>query len=245
MHDMEDLLSLEIKREIADRYFGFRKMIEEDSLLYDQHIRDAYRQMENDIGFDLIRLYILLGRESLIREFRGLTGLNDQVFFDAYLLQSTRLRQRLFARQPCRGFTRRGRFHNLFLDIYARLDQGMDAYRATLARLVREADSLEDEIEVFHRKNDLGAMMGFLRGLDSAAAREVGGMAGGLSPQRDQYFEDKMRIRPPAKAEELLPPAPTMLPLKNCKNRLKGLIDDAFEAQGQPEVLDWGRPAAP
>ena len=51
MHDMEELLSLEIKKEIADRYFGFRKMIEDDSQQYNQHIREAYRQLENEVGF--------------------------------------------------------------------------------------------------------------------------------------------------------------------------------------------------
>ena len=31
-HNVEDYLALELKREIAERYFGFRRMIEEDSL---------------------------------------------------------------------------------------------------------------------------------------------------------------------------------------------------------------------
>ena len=82
IHDMEDMLSFEIKKEIADRYFGFRKMIEDDSVQYNQHIQHAYRQLENEVGFDLIRLYILLGRESLIHDFFRLTGLRDQVFLD-------------------------------------------------------------------------------------------------------------------------------------------------------------------
>ena len=88
MHDMDEMLSLEIKKEIADRYFGFRKMIEDDSRQYDQHLLEAQRQLENEVGFDLVRLYILLGRESMIHDFFRLTGLRDPMFLDPYLLQS-------------------------------------------------------------------------------------------------------------------------------------------------------------
>jgi hypothetical protein len=236
MHDMEELLSLEIKKEIADRYFGFRKMIEDDSRQYNQHIREAYRQLENEVGFDLIRLYILLGQESLIHDFFRLTGLRDQVFLDPYLLQAPTIRQRLFKGQPVHGLTRRSRFHNLFVDIYNRLRAGAENYRATLKRLVEEGKTIVEEIEVFHRKNDLGSMMGFLRRLDSGSMQEEGPMAGGIAPLRDSYFEDKMRIAAPAAAEKLLPAFPALPAVKSCRRALQNLIDAAFEAQGRPEV---------
>jgi hypothetical protein len=239
MHDMEELLCLEIKKEIADRYFGFRKMIEDDSRQYNQQIREAYGQLENEVGFDLIRLYILLSQEPLIHEFFRLTGLRDQVFLDPYLLQSPTIRQRLFKGQPVHGFTRRSRFHNLFADIYNRVRTGAETYGKTLTRLVEEGKAITEEIDLFHQKNDLGSMMGFLRRLDSGSMQEEGPMAGGVVPLRDSYFADKMRIATPTAAEKLLPALPCLPEVKSCRRALQELIDAAFEAQGRPEVRTY------
>lgn len=240
MHDMEDMLSFEIKKEIADRYFGFRKMIEDDSVEYNQHIQNAYRQLENEVGFDLIRLYILLGRESLIHDFFRLTGLRDQVFLDPYLLRSPTIRQRLFKGQAVHGFTRRSRFHNLFLDIYHRLSAGVAAYNTTLKRLIEEGKAIGEEIAEFHRKNDLGTMMGFLRRLESGSPQEGGAMAGSISPLQDDYFEEKMRISAPVAVEHLLPTFPALPTAKSFQSSLRELIDKAYEAQGEPEVREFG-----
>ena len=40
MQDIEAFLALEVKKEIADRYFGSRKLIEDDSIAYDQRLQD-------------------------------------------------------------------------------------------------------------------------------------------------------------------------------------------------------------
>jgi hypothetical protein len=239
MHDMEELLSLEIKKEIADRYFGFRKMIEDESQQYNQHIREAYRQLENEVGFDLIRLYILLNQESLVHEFFRLTGLRDQIFLDPYLLQTPTIRQRLFKGQHIHGLTRRSRFHNLFMDIYNRLRGGIETYGATLKHLVEEGKAIAEEIELFHRKNDVGSMMGFLRRLDSGSMQGEGPMAGGIAPLRDNYFEDKMRLTAPTAAEKLLPSFLALPPVKSCRSKFQDLVDAAFEAQGRPEVRNY------
>jgi hypothetical protein len=240
MQDIDTILSLEIKKEIADRYFGFRKLIEDDSRQYQRHIREAYSQLEDEVGFDLIRLYMLLGRESLIYDFFRQTGLRDPIFLDPYLLQTKTIRRRLFSGQRCHGFTRRSRFHNLFFDCYNRLREGVESYRVTLRRLVEERAAIADEVALFHRKNDLGAMMGFLRGLDSGGLHGEGAMAGGPATLRDSYFEEKMRIETPVAADQLLPQAfPALPPLKSCKSKLQDLVDAAYEAQDKPEVRDW------
>jgi hypothetical protein len=241
MHDMEEMLALEIKKEIADRYFGSRKAIEEENQQYNQHIREAYRQLENEVGFDLIRLYILLGREPLIHDFFNLTGLRDQVFLDPYLLRSPTIRRRLFKGQIIHGFTRRSRFHHLFFDIYNRLSTGAGRYSATLKRLVEEGNAISSEIEQFHRTNDLGTMMGFLRRLDNGATHDAGGMSGDIAPMRDSSLEEKMRLTAPVEAEKLLPDFPALPAIRACRKELKALIDTAFYAQNEPEVREFGK----
>lgn len=236
-HGMDEMLSLEVKKEIADRYFGFRKMIEDDSQVYNEHIAQAYRQLENEVGFDLVRLYILLHKKSLIYDFFRLTGFRDPIFLDPYLLQSPNIRRRLFKGQPIHGFTRRARFHHLFFDIYQRLQTSLENYAATMNRLVKEGKAIVEEIEVFQRKNDLGSMMDFLRRLDSGG--DAGAMGAALSPHRDSYFEEKMRIHVPDEVETLLPVLPPLPPLKTCKGKLEDLLDQAYTEQQEPEVRDY------
>jgi len=238
MHGMEEMLSLEIKQEIAERYFGFRKMIEDDSRHYNEQILAAYRKLENEVGFDLVRLYILLGRKERIFDFFRATGFRDPVFLDPYLLQSESIRRRLFKGQFIHGFTRRGRFLNLFFDIYLRLIKGLEDYAGTMDQLVKEGKAIATEIEGFQRKNDLGSMMSFLRRLDSS---ESDTMSGDISPMRDSYLEKKLRIEAPSGADTLLPAFPLLPPLKSCKAKLTDLLDTAYAEQHQPEVRDYSR----
>ncbi|MCL2789783.1 MAG: hypothetical protein FWD79_03980 [Desulfobulbus sp.] len=242
MHDMDDMLALEIKKEMADRYFGTRRRIEEDSQEYNQHLQEAYRQMENEVGFDLVRLYILLGRESLVHDFFRLTGMRDQVFLDPYLLGSPTIRKRLFTGQMIHGLTRRSRFHHLFFDIYNRMREGMATYSATLKRLIEEGKAIAEDIEQFHRTNDLGSMMGLLRRLDSGSMHEEGALPGHVAPQRDSTLTEKLRFPAPVAAETHLPIFPSMpAAMGACRTKLQELVDTAFDYQGKPEVREYTR----
>jgi hypothetical protein len=97
-HDIDQMLSFEVKKEIADRYFGFRKLIEEDIQDYDNQVLLSFRRLEQKIGFDLVRLYILLKDRELIHEFFQVSNLDERLFFDPYLTESETIKQRVFWR---------------------------------------------------------------------------------------------------------------------------------------------------
>ena len=241
MQDIESFLALEVKKEIADRYFGSRKQIEDDSREYDRRVQEALRQLEGTVGVELLRLYLLLGSEPLINDFFRLTGLRDETFLDPYLLRSPTIRRRLLTGQRCHGLTRRACFRNLVLDAYSRLLEAAAAYRATLARLAEEQRAIVEEIDQFHRTNDLGAMMGFLRGLDSAGGES--GLAGAVASGQDSDLAEKMRLQAPPAAGQLLPQLPELPPLKSCRSKLIDLADAAWEQQGRPDIKDLVRGA--
>ena len=94
MQDIDEMLSFEVKKELADRYFGFRKLIEEDIEDYDNQVVAAFRRLEQKIGFDLVRLYILLKDEQVIHDFFQITGLKERLFFDTYHPQTGLCRNR-------------------------------------------------------------------------------------------------------------------------------------------------------
>ena len=240
MQDMESFLSFEVKKELADRYFGSRKLIEDDSQQYAQKIREAYRLLESTVGYDLIRLYILLQKESLIHDFFRLTGLRDDIFLDAYVLRSPTIRKRLFTGLRFRGFTRQARFQHCFLDTYERLTKSTEAYRTVLQQLINEQQTLVQEIALFERKNDLNAMMGFFRALGGENSGD-GVLTGAVNPMNVNSLEEKMRILPPKAAEALLPNLPDLPPLRRCKGKMLDLIDEAYRQQGAPEINDFVR----
>ncbi len=228
--NIPDLLILEVKKELADRYFGFRKLIEEDSLALDDQIRQHSFILEKRISFDLIRIYILLKEQGLIHEFLGLTDLNEALFYDPYLVESPTIRQRVFEGQMLHGFTRAGRFRNLIFDCYERLAAHVHLYREKYAELEEMQSTISGEIELFYRQHDLGSIMGFMRSLGDPSVS--GGMAGGMENGLAEGLDQRMKITAPPPIAQYLPIIPPLPDLTTIKPRLKGLAKRAFSLQG-------------
>ncbi len=236
MQDIDQMLSIEVKKEIADRYFGFRKLIEDDIQAYDDMVVTSFRSLEQKIGFDLVRLYTLLKDRTLIHNFFEIIGLDERLFYDPYITTSPTIRKRILAGREVHGMTRRSRFRNLIFDTYEELEQNITEYQNTIEQLREEHETISEEIKLFYKKNDLGIIMGFLRGLGGSGHVKSGPMEGGLQPKTGESLENKMRVHPPPAVEDLLPQIPQIPPLKTIKQKIKPLIDTAFERQGEPEM---------
>jgi hypothetical protein len=159
---IEDILSYEIKKELADRYFGFRKLIEEDKLNLNEKIRQHSIILEKRICFELVRIYSLLKDEQLINRFIDLTGWKERLYYDPYLIESPTIRKRVFLGIKKRGLTKAGRFKNLFQDSYDRLVIHVEQYRQQLQELIENHKLIDEEIKLFYRQYDIGYIMGFL-----------------------------------------------------------------------------------
>ena len=120
MEDFAKTLAFEVKKDIAERYFGFRKIIEEDSDAYQKEVISSTLVLETQIGFDLLRIYALLQEDELIQGFYEITNLGEVLFFDSYVSSSPTIRKRLFENQEVHGFFRKSRFQNMFFDVYQR-----------------------------------------------------------------------------------------------------------------------------
>jgi hypothetical protein len=236
MQDIDQMLSIEIKKEIADRYFGFRKLIEENIQDYDDQVLSSLRHLEQNTGFDLVRLYILLKDEQLIHNFFQAAGLDERLFFDPYLMESPTIRKRVFAGRGVHGLTRRSRFRNMGFDTYADLVRNINEYRQDLQQLRDEQATISEEIKLFYRKNDLGTIMGFLRGLGGSSDYKAGSMEGGLTPNTGDSLAKKMKVVPPSPVDDLLPGIPQIPGMAEIKTTLKTLLDKAYDLQGEPEM---------
>ncbi len=230
MEDFATSLAFEIKKDIAERYFGFRKIIEEDSDNYQQEIIAATLALEKDIGFDLLRIYALLQEDRLINRFYELTKLGDVLFFDSYVSASPTIRKRLLGDQPVYGFFRKSRFQNMFFDLYETLRDHINDYRARIANLLEDHEVIEEEINIFYKKNDISGIMLFLRDLDGGSDTS-GTMSGGISTNSTMSMEQKMRLHAPESVEKFLPVLQPLPEKGSIKAELKELLNQAYATQ--------------
>jgi hypothetical protein len=227
---IEDILSYEIKKELADRYFGFRKLIEEDTLDLNEKIRQHSIILEKGICFELVRIYSLLKDEELINRFIGLTGWKERLYYDPYLTESPTIRKRVFQGHKKRGLTKAGRFKNLLLESYDRLVIQVDQYRQKMQELIENRELIDEEIKLFYRQNDIVTIMSFLRNLD--ISQTSGSIGGGSEAGLNDAYTEKMRVKPPLPIEQQLPIIPPLLRRPHIHRELKKLADRAYRLHG-------------
>jgi len=233
MEDFAQTLAFEVKKDIAERYFGFRKIIEKDSDDYQKDIISSALLLETKIGFDLLRIYALLQEDVLIEQFYRLTNLGDVLFFDSYVTTSHTIRKRLFEDQEVRGFFRKSQFSNMFFDVYESLRDHVNDYRNRIAMLAEDHNVIEEEIKLFYQKNDISGIMLFLRNLEGDSGTS-GTMSGGIEGNSAISMEQKMRLQPPQPVEKFLPVLKEIPPPSAIKSELKSLINQAYKQQ--PEL---------
>lgn len=223
--DISRVLTYEIKREIADRYFGFRRFIEEDKAALHEKMKRHALILEQNLCHDLARIYILLRDEDLVDSFLALTHLHQQICYDPFLKESRQLRERLLKGVRVLGFSPARRFRKLVCVCYEHLYRHVDAYREGFALLVAERDTINEEIKLFYQKNDLHEIMTFLRALDRPFTP---GLEGGLETGMTEDLEKKMLLAPVGPVEEVFPFVPSLPPLGKIRKGLHTLADQAF-----------------
>ncbi len=225
-YNIPDALTIQIKKEIADRYFSFRKLIEEDKLDLEEKIRQHSFILEKRISFDLIRIYIMLEGEDLIHSFCDHTGIDKKLFYDPGVITEPAVRDRVFGSIRIRGFTLAGRFENFIFDCYERLAHHTEKYRSLFELLKDQQALIVEEIRLFYRNNDLSAIMGFLQSLGSANAGS--GLQGGMEPGMAESLDRKLKIEMPLPIESILPVMPPLPPLSDIRKDLRKIIKSAY-----------------
>ncbi len=226
-YDIAAALNIEIKKEMADRYFSFRTLIEDDTKALNQAVADAV-EIEQIVAIDLTRMYILLHDEQLIDTFIQCSGLTETYYFDPYILTSAAIKERMFQDISVWGLTWRGRFTKIFLNCYDDLCRHIDIFRANREDLAEEQELIGETISLFYRQNDISSMLSFFRSMESAG--QMGSsMEGSMNTGFDDAMEKKMRIVPPRPVDQKIHAIPPLVPAEQIKDDLKQLASDAFE----------------
>ena len=176
-YDIEKALAYQLKKEIAERYFALRKLIEDDTsnakvLL--ERLDSVYRKR---IRPAILRIYVLLSDEDLIREFSNLLGLKSPPFLEEYLKLSKHEKRKLIEELEPHGWFKESRFLNMLLDSYKQLYREWEQYHELREEVLDELQIVKEEMDQFTRNYSLDEIMHFLRTLDiehESASRALG-----------------------------------------------------------------------
>jgi len=172
--DVARALAYQVKRELAERYFGFRRMIEEDTANYFRMIGEIRHRFEGNLARKLSRIYTLLVDDDLIQRFARIVGLKKPYFLDRYLSLSPDEKKALFKGLKPVGFTAKGRFKRLLLDAYESLFHLVEEYQEAFKELSVEAEVINEEIKQFKKKFDLSEIMQFLKSFEMTPEASLG-----------------------------------------------------------------------
>lgn len=228
MEDITQALAYQVKKDMAERYFGFRKRIENDTANYKQMVAQSAVHLENTLGTSLVRIYILLQRHELIVEFSHLIGLDSTPYYEPYTVESPTIRKRVFQGQHYRGLTRKRAYKNMLYDSYCQLYDFAKDYSRTFQILSDEQETIKEEIALFYRNNDIDTILQFLRRLDLYADGHSDVLQYQQGPATHKKLSDQIRLRPPLPVQEMLPSFPDLPPPRSIRRKLDKLIDKAI-----------------
>ncbi len=236
MQDIDKMLSFEVKKEIADRYFGFRKMIEEDITSHEEMVETALNQLKKKVADDLTRLKTLLKYPEINLLFLKTSGLEETEKIISRPEFAVDMKKADFTHIRPHGITRKGRFRNMLFSIYDELSNSINSYGKLYKQIDEEQQTICEEIKLFYQKNDLSIIMDFLRHLDGPGSYKTGSMEGGLTPKTGETLEKKMRVTPPPPVGNTLPILPAPHSVEKIRKKLKQIADTAWNRQGKPGI---------
>ncbi len=164
--DISKALTYQVKKEIAERYFGTRRMIQQDIAALKEIIARINEMYEKKLGMAFVRIYSLLMDKDTIDQFIQLIGWNEPPFYDNYVNESVTIRKRLVHRLHSHGWMKKSRFVNMVMDSYRILYREYQAIADLEAEAREEMDIIREELKIFKGKYSLDEIMSFVRNLD-------------------------------------------------------------------------------
>ncbi len=228
--DIASALAYQIKREIAERYFGARKSIEDRTEEVNRNVDYLLSFYERRLVPDLVRIYSILIKKAAIDSFLEIIGWEgDPPYYDEYVVESKTIRARLIKDMEERGWTAFRRYYYRLLDSYDQLFYDLKHYHAKRDELMDEAAELEEEITAFCREFDISEIMSFLNSLDSPDISA--GIPTDIINRQEMNLEACLAVKKQPDLSAILPYVPDIPDADAVMSRLKEIAESAFETR--------------
>ncbi len=240
--DIEKALAYQVRKEIAQRYFRIRKLIEEDSENVTRMIEDLVRVYEDKLGPAMIRIYALLMDKDLIERFLKELGWEGLPFFDDHIVHSENIRKRLLQGMEPHGWFKSSKFTNLVMDSYRKLYEEYLEFDDLREDILDELAVVKEEIAQFTRNYSLDEIMSFLRNLNFEDESTVKALGKNIDSSKMGELEKKLAFPDISEIEDRMPNVPKLPKPDDIEGRLKALAHEAFERHRDEinEILQIG-----
>ncbi len=227
MDDFANAISYELKKEIADRYFGFRFQIETESKKYSTQVEFLRAEFDNTVRREVQKLETILHEQDTILAFSLLVGLphNDDIFNSLVRYGPTLSENNFLKNCSFHGWTRKSRYKNLVYDTYSSLEKQIGNYMKKYNLLIEEHKDLGERVTTFSRNNDLSLILSLLQRIDCADHPTPNMLYSNPSPNIQNKSHRGMDIHLPDSVEKKLPALTSIPPLKIIRKQLNKLID--------------------
>ncbi len=226
--DISKALTYQVKKEIAERYFGSRRQIEQDLQNARELVARARQQYETGVGPALVRIYALLMDEDLIDRFLQLVNWRHRPFFDSYVIQSESIRKRLVKDLHPHGWLAKTRFFNMLMDSYRTLYHEAEALDKLVNRAREEIEIIGEELRLFNRKYSLEEIMGFVRSLDFQGRDMARALGSNIDASNPEKLAEKLKLENAGNLAEDLPEIPDLPEPEAIHDALKELAAATF-----------------
>jgi hypothetical protein len=235
MNDFADILTLQIKHEIANRYFGFRNDIEQQSLQYLQSLALLETQKPHPFQEVLLRLEAcrqLYVNEPLFARFFSLTGLPQQLAdrMSSNTPVAFKNLAKIHCPPPllilCTPFYR-VRYRKFNYRSYQELSISVADYCRLQDQLELNYNNICADIETFRRNNDLGAILDFIRRLESSSDLKDSSLGAYCKLPRHSNLHQELLPEPPPPVDSVLPRLTVLPDFKDIQASLAHISDQA------------------
>lgn len=238
--DIAAALAYQVKKEIAENYFGTRKILEEerdDLLRQRKPIETAWQQEVLPI---LTRIFQLFIREEEGRAFLNLIQREDLIEWIKLDKRSQGTDPSLFCPLPF-ALTFKGRYKKLIFTLYQTAKAKEDELWQEFIVVQKKVSLFNEDVEKFNSCYNLSEILSLINSFENKS--DLKGVLGeNTDPRAIPMLEEKMLLRPLDLSEEkgngFFRPLPS---LKEIQKPLRLLINLSFHAHG-PEIQKMMRP---
>lgn len=229
-HDIGKAMAYQIKKEIAERYFRVRKLIEDDSANLKAMV-SRLDQLYEELGPATIRIYSLLMDRDLAEKFMAAAGWQGEElpFYDEYIVHSESIKKRLLKDMELHGWFSRSKYTNLVLDSYEELYRKYLKYLDLLEEIEDEMAVVQEEINHFTSNYSLDEILTFMSELDHMGDTHASVLGTNVASAKRSELEKKLALPSLDEIVAMIPRFPKLPKPDEMKAVLKELARQAWE----------------
>jgi hypothetical protein len=226
--DIAAALAYQVKKEIAENYFGTRRLLEEEREAIVSRARKLLRSWEKEVLPPLIQVGQLLMSEPSIQAFLGIIRREDLFPLFKKGLAGQKLNQTPITCSPSFALTVRGKYRNLVFATYALARQRIKKIAEDFQKLEKQVALFNEDLAKFNASFCLSEILSFIKALDGVDGLK-GVLGENMDPRAVPLLEEKLTLRPLQLSREgLLPPSLSLPSLKEIKGPLGPCLDEAY-----------------